>query len=260
MSTYYISTGELTRMYTLRVRYMDTAVCEGESYKFERDEYIKNLSIDSQKAKDSAKAWLDAVRGEGKYTLSTSELPSLEEIRRGEDDARRIAREEREAELERQYQDRLHAQVQTIHHGHWPFGVWQGEEFNRAPNSYILFWINLEEPEGTATVLQEVLKKRFPALADMPKPNGEYYGTEGTREEFTATCIAIYGFEGYYGWTNIIKFVKDSGELLVYMGSGNVDVDLADTVTFTAGIKAHEEYDGEKQTKIQRITKLRGAE
>ena len=45
MSTYYISTGELTRMYTLRVRYMDTASIEDEAQtKIQRITKLKKVS------------------------------------------------------------------------------------------------------------------------------------------------------------------------------------------------------------------------
>ena len=257
MSTHYISTGELTRMYTLRVRYMDTASIEGESYNFERDEYIRNLSIDSQRAKAAAEEHLSNMYGENNYTLSLEELPSLEEIRRGENDARRIAREAREAELDIIRNQELEIKLDKIAGGVWPFGIYRDEPFENARNSYILYWINLDETDTVTDLLAQVLRKKFPQLSNMPEPNGAYYGEEKSREEFTATCIARFSFEGYYGWVDVIKFVKDSGELLMYMGSGNVECDLADTVTFTATVKSHEEYDGEAQTKIQRITKLK---
>ena len=72
----------------------------------------------------------------------------------------------------------------------------------------------------------------------------------------TGTLIESFSFYGDFGITYVLKFVKDSGELLMYMGSAYQEVDLGKSYTFKATVKGHEEYKNEKQTKVARIANL----
>ena len=247
---YYIGTGEKTMMYTLRYRWTETVVGIDGPMEFIRDAYIRNLSIDPEKAVEKARLFI------GRATLKTDDIPSLEDIRRRESEEIQLAREAQEDLYEEQRASREAQKIEDILSGIWPFGKFHGQTFDSADKGYIRFWLEheFEDEDSVVTNLKTALAKKFPEIQPLPKANGEYYGTEKKREEFTATLISESSYYGYYGQSYILRFVKDSGELLVFMGvNGYGHVEIGDTVTFKATVKCHEEYQGEKQTKIQRL-------
>jgi len=253
---YYISTGEQTKMYTLRVRYPEKVFTPEGSFTITRDYYVRNLSIDKEKAEVKAK---DIVsRLDGKFVDST--LESLEEIRRRtseEVEAARLASEkEAQERFEERERQRREDAFDKISRKVWPFGQCHTEAFENAPDSYILYFLSLDsEDDVILQSLQEALKNVFPHLIKLPEPNGEYYGEVKKREDFNVTPIARFSFDGFYGTVYIEKFVKDTGELIVYKGSAPTGLDLGLPATFKATIKSHEEYKDENQTFVQRIAK-----
>ena len=249
---YYIGTGEETKMYTLRVRWDEKAYVEGVAYNVTRDHYVRNLSIDQDKALVNAKFYL----GEESHLLILTKLVSLNEIRRREKEEVARKRKELEEEYEKDFLAKQQILIDCIEAGMWPFGKFKGEKFGAANNSYIVYWIKLAELDSIALLLQNVLKETFPHLANLPKPNGEYFGEIKKRQLITATLIEEFGYESYYGIVYIAKFVKDSGELLCYMGSTRCaykHIDIGEVLKFKATVKSHEIYKDENQTKIQRL-------
>ncbi len=246
---YYISTGSQTKMYTLRQRYEDV-IC---GRRVVRDDYIQNLSTDVDKASEKARL----IAGDH---LDLGDLEPLEEIRRRDSVEVKKILAEKEAQDERLRRDRMEEHLSLIAAGVFPFGIFRNERISTCPSSYALTWIRMEltaDDYSPMLILQDAIKEAFPQLINLPVPTGDYVGTIGKRQQFVATCAASFSFETYYGWSSIVKFVTDSGELLVYMGSGNVQDEIGQKYFFAAGVKSHEVYEGEPQTKITRITKMR---
>lgn len=89
--------------------------------------------------------------------------------------------------------------------------------------------------------------------------NSQYVGEIGQRTKLTATLVYTTSLESQFGVTQLYKFKDENGNVLVWFSS-NVywntitgrDIELGDTVILDAGIKAHEEYKGIKQTTITR--------
>ncbi len=256
MTKYYISTGAKTKMYTLRVVEIDPIT------KMESDWYMCNLSTDWDKAVEKANSQTNGG-------LVNPDEFSLFDIRRRKQEEVRAANVASAEEHERQMHERFENFNWNIEHGVFPFGKYQSVEMKviaeRDPG-YMRYLVNSvdasDESEPFNSVmrnLQRHLFDKFPnETRPLPVPNGEYYNFTQKREQMTAMCIARFGFDGYYGWTDIIKLVKDSGELIMYMGSGNIPFVEGSTYEFTAGFKGHDTYgnDDEKQTFIQRITKV----
>lgn len=59
--------------------------------------------------------------------------------------------------------------------------------------------------------------------------------------------------DGYYGTTTIITLRTPQGHTLVWFASGNKEVERNDTWTFDGTVKKHDEYNGTKQTVINRV-------
>jgi len=254
MDYYYISTGDKTKMYTLRHAYTEQRHTREGVMDIRRDEYCCNLSIDWGKAMAKAQARV------GGGTLRSEEF-NLEEIRRRNAEEVEAARIQKQECEDAQRASRVEAHLAEVQHCIFPFGKYTGKTFDDVyeyDRSYIQYMgsIKIEEADPVPELLKKVLQARYPELfVPLPEANGEYYGEVGSRETFNAMITARFGFETQFGWTTVLKMVKDSGELLVYMGSGNVDGDKGDAVQFTATIKEHALYDGENQTKVQRPAK-----
>ena len=243
---YYIGTGSKSMMFTLRQRWEEES---DQGFEITIDIYICNLATDPERAE--AKARAIAPPGE----LQLESIPDLVEIRRREIEEIRLIRQAREQREQDEFNSRVLAKIDTIEAGFFPFGIYRDERFEKADNGYILYMLKCpnEDDDAVFKTLKSALTHKFPHLANLPKPNGKYYPNDSGRESFTAVMIEDFGFEGYYGYIHIQKLVCESGELITYMGSAPPFRDIGESYTFNATIKCHEEYKGEKQTKIQRV-------
>jgi len=239
-------------MFTLRVRWEEKASFFGEGISIiTRDQYIRNLSIDKDRAIEKAKLFLD----ESDILQSDADtLADLNEIRRRESEEVQREREEREAQYEAERNAYANTLVDMVVSGFMPFGMHKGENIKLLPPSYALYWLNTEADDGDIVVdaLKKAFAIAFPQLLNLPESNGEYIGNVKERMTFDATCIAVFGFEGFYGWTTIKKFVASTGESLTYMGGGNCPGDIGETVKIKGTIKKHEIYNDEASTYIMR--------
>jgi len=80
----------------------------------------------------------------------------------------------------------------------------------------------------------------------------EYVGVVKERIEFEAEVIGVYGTEGFYGHTDIVKFKDMDGNLFTWFASDYTDLERGDHVSIKGTIKKHEEYRGIKQTMLTR--------
>ena len=256
---YYIASGEKNKMYTLR-----QSVSKGL---FQDDFYVCNLSTDWETAMQKAAEFAgDNLNLEASFTLDEIERRTSEQKQRDEA-ALQAERDAEKAERENRRMERMRA---CLARREWPFGKHEGRAIEGTDAGYIRFFYNLEaEADRKGDVLrtlQQILESVFPELKTaLPVANGEHYGELKSRETMTATLIEAFSFDGYFGVTNVLRFVKDSGELLVYMGSAliidadNVSPEIGKTYTFKATVKSHENYKNEQQTKVARIAKWAAA-
>lgn len=89
----------------------------------------------------------------------------------------------------------------------------------------------------------------------------KHVGTVGKRQLFNATVVRVGSFErprfGSYGMETvwIITMTDEAGHTIVSKSSA-FHAQKGEALTVKATIKAHDEYQGEKQTVIQRVTRL----
>ncbi len=74
----------------------------------------------------------------------------------------------------------------------------------------------------------------------------------GKRIEFEAKVVGVYGTEGFYGHTDIVKFRDSEGNLFAWFASGYTGLERDDRMAIKGTIKKHDEYRGIKQTILTR--------
>lgn len=84
----------------------------------------------------------------------------------------------------------------------------------------------------------------------------EYFGQVGQRGEFLLTVTEDRRLESIYGLTILYKFVDSAGNMAVWFASNGVELKVGQTYRVRATVKAHEEYQGVKQTVLTRCKVL----
>jgi hypothetical protein len=110
--------------------------------------------------------------------------------------------------------------------------------------------------EGSLTrITADTLIANYPELK-LPTGNGKHPPIEpGTRAEFEAKAVAVFSFDTEFGTCFVNKLIDKGGYLLVAM-TGAFKAEVGETYKFKATVKELGEFNGEKQTKIQRIAML----
>lgn len=237
-STYYIGTGQKNGFYTLRHQYTIEVSTETGKALFDYDEYVCTLSTDRKKAVEKAEKM--------GHTVSLPEF-TLEEITRRN---AALCAEEREkaVAIEREIQRKAKFELEKFYKKRlWPVGKHRGEKYDVADNDYIMFF------GGGDDRLALALREDFPNL--FPRTNTRYFGEPKKKYEEKVLCTSSFGFDGNYGWTNIIVLVTKSGHQLTYIGSGSFHASVGEEFTATFKVKEHGTYKGENQNKIFYVKK-----
>jgi hypothetical protein len=86
------------------------------------------------------------------------------------------------------------------------------------------------------------------------RPSG-HVGTIGKRQTFAATLVGTREFANDWGVKTLVTFVDPDGNRIKSWASGDVSwlPEAGQTVTFKATVKDHGEYQGRKETTVQRL-------
>lgn len=86
------------------------------------------------------------------------------------------------------------------------------------------------------------------------RPVSGYVGVVGERSIFDAKLDFVTGYESDFGYVSVLKFVTDSGAVLVWKTttSGLERSDVGKRYIVRGTVKAHAEYKGAKQTTLSR--------
>jgi hypothetical protein len=260
-SQHYIGTGEQTKMFTLRHQYEEKVffnVGDGKAQSaiVMRDYYVQNLSTDSEKAVERAK--------ELGFEVKTPKFTLQEIVKRDGELAEeaRLAAEEKFAATQKA---KLDYELKLVKEHRFPFGFNEGVSFEymvtKKGHGWAGYWMKSgRASDATATIklMGLVLEGLYPEVARVTflndKGNGKFFGEVGVRQQkVKVTNVASYGYDGYYSYVHIEKFLTETGELLTYMGSAYLEISKGDELVISFGIKEHEVYEGEHQTIIQRV-------
>jgi hypothetical protein len=80
----------------------------------------------------------------------------------------------------------------------------------------------------------------------------EHVGEVKERIEFEAEVIGVYGTEGFYGHTDIVKFKDADRNMFTWFASDYTDLERGDRMTIKGTVKKHDEFRGVKQTVLTR--------
>ncbi len=89
--------------------------------------------------------------------------------------------------------------------------------------------------------------------------NSSYIGSKGERRIFSGRVIFTSEFGTQFGHSNIVKIALDDDEgVVIYFGAADAffGIEKGARVSMVATIKCHDVYEGEKQTKIARPSKI----
>jgi len=259
-SGYYISSGELTAMYTLNFGYGA----------HESGDYIVNLSTDAETAVKKA---MDYVNAQGDiYPLDTSYADvSLNDIVRRN-------QEQIEADNLRRKEENIAnwivTSMEVISQGKNPFAkiYASGHVIDHAPISRmsqesINYWASLTEYKSDIHEAMSNLCK--PNAIYIPANANKHLGSVGDKVTVKAMIIYQDTFESDYGYGSYIrkvKYVTENGERLVTKGADTTkfnqaifqetDDQLHVWVELEATIKNHNEFTPEDSEKTWNTTSL----
>jgi hypothetical protein len=100
--------------------------------------------------------------------------------------------------------------------------------------------------EAAATAIERQ-KKRIAENAA-----SDWVGSIKERIEFEAEVVGVYGTEGYYGHTDIVKLKDGDNNQFTWFASDYTNLERSDRISIKGTIKAHDEFRGIKQTVLTR--------
>lgn len=266
--TYYVSTGALHAMFTLRMtRRVDGG--DADVNRFVPDNHICNLAAageeNAERACEKAKAYCDAMRERiGERDDFFVEFGGIW----GE------ATTHRRGKLSvRQTQF-----IEEIEAGRLPFGKHRGLNIVDAPASYLLFFADKAGQEANDVVMAALtaacqgaalemgyIAKREQARADRAEADAksDFIGDVDERREFEGEIITSF-FKPYDPCSAhevatamgfFINKVRVGDDIVAYIGARKLG-EKGETVRFSARITAHDTYNGVRSTKVNRPTKI----
>lgn len=140
-----------------------------------------------------------------------------------------------------------------------PILKWHSPEPLDIPAGYDMFSISFDDiMEWDAQAknafftedAKSIVDRKF-AEAEGPSLS-EYVGEVGERlRNMTAIFKSRRGFNGRYGWTNIFTFAVDQN-IFIWFTATELDIEVGSTVDLTGTVVDYIEYNGVKQTKLNR--------
>lgn len=89
--------------------------------------------------------------------------------------------------------------------------------------------------------------------ASRPASTSEWFGEIGKRfKEVPVTLVGVHGFQGQYGYSQVVKFQTETGDALTWFTSVNIPIEVGESCFLTGIVKKWTEYKGEKTTIITR--------
>lgn len=244
----FISTGDKTAMYTLRVMCLCTVTVGGENFKEMRDYYIQNLSTEKDKAEQKA-GELSALlnlefRGNADFDLS--------EIRRNRDS---MAAEKREA-AERAHNERLAAwdaeRSEQLKAGMFLVGKYVGStpaDVAAIDLGYVL-WIAKEVDASGKLGISARIAAEWIEANNIQAPG--YIGEVNATIEVTATLKRVFWTQGQFPTLMHIA-TADSGEEIVFFSVAKAfkEIEIGQRFCIRGMVKDQREgWGGSKQTVI----------
>lgn len=256
--TLFIGIGADTHFFTLRETYLHHFVVHGENHWTVRSFHHCNLSTDAAEAVEKAREYSHKYGVPLKTNPETLAKEMLD-IKRKNAEERAAAREKeiedaaRRAEWEAEREEKINAMLAE---NKIPFGKYYNYPFDAIPRGY-LRWLasNINEFDEGSLIHRTAKKviEIYGENAGIPVPTpGVVIDEPKARKDFDVTVIRATGFNSDWGWVNVVSMVdKATGALLV--AKGRFSAKIGDELSIKATIKKVGEYNGEKNTIINRV-------
>ena len=218
-TTVYMSSGRKNAMRTLRIR--------REGGEFFNDNYLCNLCRDPEEAEEKARDYFDRVFGDRALCVFQADDMPLNDW--GAPDPWMVPL------------------LKAIEDGFMPFGKHEGEKIEDQDDGYVLWWAEQEITENT--------KLPAAALIDRFKGIALERNLYKKREKREAEWAAKRAASSYIGEVDTRQRFTAGDDLIVYWGWAELG-EVGDAVEFDARVKKHDEYKDEKQTVVNRPTKI----
>lgn len=88
------------------------------------------------------------------------------------------------------------------------------------------------------------------------QPNSDWIGNVKDRLEDSAKVVFMKELETQFGLTTLIKFLTKDGNVLTWFASGEPDFSMNEECDIKFTVKKHDEYNGVKQTIVNRVKKM----
>ena len=240
--TYYISSGELTAMYTL---------CLGYGHDSKGD-YIVNLSTDPKKAVSKAMKYVKKANDIYPLNISYADESLNDIIRRNQDqvEADNLRRKEENLANWIVTSKELISQGKNPFDKIWSYGHVVGHYFlDDMSQESINYWANLTEYKSEIhEAISNICK---PQAIYIPKNANKHFGSVGDKVTVKAFVLSQDHYKNNFGYDNYsvkIKYITENGERLVTNGGDETKFNEAiwnsvnTWVELEATVKTHNEF------------------
>lgn len=272
----YISVGETGAFFTLRetyehIQYGRGEICNGvftgTVEVSVRSFHHFNLSQDPDEAIAKAQAYSEQMGVKLSTTRDklVSEMRDIQRATAEQLNERRIKEEQRQAEWDAQREEYIKERNAKIASGVFTFGPFAGKKFEEAPRGYLTWLMDKasEFEEGSVirltadSILRLVPHLALPkpdktAIVGQPKQRMTFDVTVVSSRHFTRAAFSGYGVEVVYVTTMVDKATNAC--LVIF--SGAFSPEEGEELKIKATVKDHDEYKGQAQTIVQRVTVL----
>jgi uncharacterized protein (DUF3820 family) len=263
----YIGIGETGALFTLRETYEHVHYGREGVERSVRSFHHFNLSQDPDEAIAKAQGYSEQM-GVKLSTTRDQLVSEMREIKRAtaeQMNERRIKEEQRQAEWDAQREAWNKERDEKIASGIFTFGPFAGKRFEEAPRGYLTWLMDKASDFEVGSVIRitaDAILRLVPHLA-LPKPDKTAIVGQpkqrltfdvivvGSRH-FTRAAFSGYGVEVVYVTTMVDKATNAC--LVVFSGAFNPEE--GDELKIKATVKDHDEYKGQAQTIVQRVTVL----
>ena len=247
----YVSQGRGTKMYTLWIDHINGS-------EFVKTRFIKNLSVNKEKAISIAQKYADNCGIE----LLDDSIDELNEIIRVYNwtptmvtFGKNYGKELRDCEEKFVVWVAKGCPLKDDNN-EWSNHYFGGDDFQQVAQQ-VAIELGLGKMEDRVRhtpyfVTNEQYDKTTEKLNEKASENNDHFHTNGQRLQLTLTCTKKFAYESMYGYINVYKFVDSENRIFTYKGSNVLGLEAGDNITLTATIK-HDDYKGQKSTYIQRV-------
>ena len=107
---------------------------------------------------------------------------------------------------------------------------------------------------GTYTLLRDAASKVESIIeASRPASTSEWIGEIDEKlHDIAVTLVSVYGFEGKFGYSKIVKFETAEGDILTWFTGVDIKIEVGESCFLTGVVKKHDQYKGQKTTIVTR--------